>query len=180
MEADWKSEMNQFEQFLAGAHVPAWYGFRAPELGRNPAMYKVLAEKGFIYDASGVRKPTDHPTKDKNGITELALAKIQYAHTTSSVLSMDYNFFVKQSGAKDVAKKGTSEWQKMYDDMLTSYRTYFDTNYNGTHAPVIIGHHFSLWNDGVYFEVMKEFAREVCGLPNVKCVTMREYAETVK
>lgn len=161
-ESEWKSEFDQFKTFLtqSGAlRLPGglFYGYRAPELGRNPAMYKVLAEEGYLYDASGVRKPTDLPTRDANGIWELALGKIPYAHTSSSILSMDYNFYVKQSGARDVAKKGTPEWQKMYDDMLTSYRGYFDMNYNGPHAPVIIGHHFSTWNDGVYWEVMKTF-----------------------
>jgi hypothetical protein len=65
----------------------------------------------------------------------------------------------------------------MYNDTLTSYRNYFKGNFAGTRAPVFIGHHFSRWNDGVYWEVMKTFAREECGKPEVRCVTYRELAD---
>lgn len=62
-------------------------------------------------------------------------------------------------------------------EMLASYRDYFYANYNGSRAPVNIGHHFSEWNDGVYWQTMKDFAEEVCGLPDVRCVTYTGLAD---
>ena len=53
---------------------------------------------------------------------------------------------------------------------------YFAEHYSTNRAPIFIGHHFSQWNDGVYWSVMQDFAREVCGKPEVKCVTFKELA----
>jgi hypothetical protein len=39
---------------------------------------------------------------------------------------------------------------------------------------VHIGHHFSKWNGGAYWGAMQTFAKRVCGLPEVKCVTYGE------
>jgi peptidoglycan/xylan/chitin deacetylase (PgdA/CDA1 family) len=194
-EADWKSELDQFSWLVSNVetnnglvnetperraiNVPEGgiVGFRAPLLGRNDNLYKVLAEEGYRYDTSGVAKPDVWPVKLMSGLWEFPLARINYASSSFKILSMDYNFYFKQSGAKDIARRGSPEWRRMYDDMLTSYRNYFDGNYAKTRAPVFIGHHFSQWNGGVYWEVMKEFARDECGKPEVRCVTYRELAD---
>lgn len=150
-------------------------GFRAPELGVNKDLWPVLKERHFQYDTSLTAKPGSQPTRLANGLWEFPLEKIPFAGSpTSSLLSMDYNFYFKQSQAKDVATKGTPLWDQYYNEVLTSYRDYFNKSYSGNHAPLFIGHHFSLWNDGVYWEAMKTFASEVCGLPNVKCVSYKE------
>ena len=191
---EWMNEMNQFEGFtlhperanpdlekepesrriiaLPGGRM---FGFRAPVLGRNAALYDVLKEKGYLYDASGVGKIGQKPSRLPNGLWSIPLKQIAYGTTTQSILSMDYNFYFKQSAGKDVAIKGSAEWQAMYDAMLTSYRRYFKAEHEGKQAPIVIGHHFSRWNDGVYWEVMKAFAEEVCGLPDVRCTTTANY-----
>lgn len=177
--AEWLSELSQFDHLTKQAgklELPnnAYTGFRAPELGRSLIMTDALKELGYRYDGSNVGKPDQWPSKYPNGLWSIPLAKITFGTTTSPILSMDYNFYMKQSKAKDTAKKGSAEWQLFYDQMMASYRQYFNTNYQGTRAPVIIGHHFSLWNDGVYWDVMKDFATEVCGKPEVHCVTFSE------
>ena len=53
-----------------------------------------------------------------------------------------------------------------------SQRRRFD--YFGNRAPVQLGHHFSKWNGGAYWEAMQTVAKRVCGLPEVKCVTFKE------
>jgi hypothetical protein len=60
--------------------------------------------------------------------------------------------------------------------MIDTYRKYFADNYYGNRAPVHIGHHFSKWNGGAYWNAMKTFAKEVCAKPEVKCVTYKELA----
>ncbi len=176
---DWESELTQFARLTKDAGdlqlpITGYSGFRAPELGRSDAMDTVLKQLGYRYDASRVGKPEAWPGKLPNGLWSIPLAKIPFATSTSGILSMDYNFYLKQSKAKDTAKKGTPEWQRFHDEMLISYQNYFDKNYNGSRAPVSIGHHFSLWNDGVYWEVMKEFAEQNCGKPDVHCVTFTD------
>jgi hypothetical protein len=93
---------------------------------------------------------------------------------------MDYNFYFKQSHAVDTAVRGTPLWNQYYNEVLTSYRDYFKQSYQGNHAPLFIGHHFSLWNDGVYWEAMKTFATEVCGLPDVRCLSYKEVMESLQ
>ena len=156
-------------------------GFRAPELGVNKHLWPVLQDHHFLYDTSLTAKPGSFPTKLANGLWEFPLEKIPFAGSaTSSLLSMDYNFYFKQSKAKDVATKGTPLWNQYEQEVLTSYRDYFQKSYTGNHAPLFIGHHFSLWNDGVYWEAMKTFASEVCGLPDVKCVSYKEAMEDLQ
>lgn len=154
-------------------------GFRAPELGVNANLWPVLQAHHFQYDTSLTGKPGTEPTKLTNGLWEFPLERIRFAGSpTSSLLSMDYNFYFKQSGAKELAKKGTPLWDQYYQEVLTSYRDYFQKSYQGNRAPLYIGHHFSLWNDGVYWEALKTFARETCGQPQVRCVSYKEVMQS--
>lgn len=150
-------------------------GFRAPELGVNTNLWPALQKYGLRYDTSLTGKPGTWPAKLPSGLWEFPLQKIPFAgSTTSSVLSMDYNFYFKQSKAIDNAKRDTPLWSEYYTQALTSYRDYFEKSYKGNRAPIYIGHHFSLWNDGVYWDALKQFAYETCGRPEVKCVTFKE------
>jgi hypothetical protein len=156
-------------------------GFRAPELGVNKAIWPVLQKYQFQYDTSLTAKPGAWPTKLASGLWEFPLTKIPFAgSSTSSLLSMDYNFFFKQSQAKEQAVRGTPLWDQYYTETLTSYRDYFKQSFEGNRAPIFIGHHFSLWNDGVYWEAMKTFATEVCGRPTVQCVSYKEVMGALK
>jgi hypothetical protein len=86
---------------------------------------------------------------------------------------MDYNFYANQSrGIDDKANKDFYREQ-----MLSSYLEYFNSNYYGNRAPIHIGHHFSKWNGGAYWEAMKSFASQVCRKPEVRCVTYAEYVK---
>jgi hypothetical protein len=57
------------------------------------------------------------------------------------------------------------------EQTLATYLKYFKTNYAGNRAPLHIGHHFADMQGGAYNEALKSFARAVCGLPEVRCVT---------
>ncbi|HYF04720.1 MAG TPA: hypothetical protein VEA59_00965 [Patescibacteria group bacterium] len=149
-------------------------GYRAPELAKNSAMYEVLKKFNFAYDTSGTGKPEVWPQKRADGLWEFPLALIPYADTNSLILSMDYNFYYKQSKAKDVTKKGDELWNDFFEKTYSSYLNYFTSNYKGTRAPVYIGSHFSTWNDGVYWEAMKQFTKDVCDKPDVRCGSFRE------
>ena len=197
---EWLQESNSFDSIVNNVQknnpdvtIQPWAfnisevkGFRAPELGVNNDLYKVLSDKKYLYDASGIRLPSKYPFRDKGGVWHIGLGiiKMKDLHSGLSdnggshyVLSMDYNFWMLQSHVKNVAKKGTPLWDNFYSEVKDAYVDYFNNNYEGNHAPVVIGHHFSSWNDGVYWEAMKSFAEDVCGRPKVKCVTFREYTD---
>ena len=61
--------------------------------------------------------------------------------------------------------------------MLDSYLNYFRANYTGNRAPIHIGHHFTDYQNGAYRDALKIFARAVCGLPEVRCVTYKTLAD---
>ena len=171
-EGKWRDEFNLFNKISPVKTI----GFRSPLLSRNNNLYKVLPKLGYKYDSSGVGKMGDWPVKDKYGTWIIPLVTMSLPRG-GSTLSMDYNVYLSQTGAKDILKAGTPEWNKNYLQTLGAFTNYFNKNYNGSRAPVVIGNHFSLWNDGLYFEALKTFANNVCGLPEVKCGTFGELVE---
>jgi hypothetical protein len=191
----WHSEFNQFNNLIFNAYqnngienhtrYSSGYpfrqadivGFRAPALDTSPAMFQTLVDFNFTYDTSGLKscaeEPTKWPSKNNLGTWVFPLGYIQLAGTNKSIASMDYNFYFVQSHEKD----DSANKDKYRDQMYDSYMKYFNDNYYGNRAPVNIGHHFSKWNGGAYWEAMQHFASEVCGKPEVRCVTYSQYVD---
>jgi hypothetical protein len=188
-EEEWKKEFTSFQNLISDVSknnsnvlIPdisflrdGVVGFRAPELGVNNSMYKTLKDFNFTYDTSGIGRPDAHPTKDEYGIWHIPLNTIEIGEWNTPAISMDYSLWILQSNGTEEAIRGTEIWNKYFNDVKNSYLEYFERNYANKRAPVVIGNHFSLWNDGVYWEAMKSFAEEVCGRPEVYCVTFKEY-----
>jgi hypothetical protein len=202
---EWMGQFDLFDKIVSRAEsMNAAYhidvpledivGFRAPDLSVNQEMYRALAAKHFLYDASKAGGGHSFPYKDQNGLWQLSLPTITvgpaYKHKGSKnpyqdrVLAMDYNLFLHDTKGKDLAKKETALWQTIHDQTLAALMNDFDEQYYkdgktgvpGRRAPVYFASHFSTWNDGVYWEAMKDFAREVCGKPEVYCITYRDLA----
>lgn len=185
-QADWLSEIDQFYSLLnqsaslsgiPSANFPGIdkiKGIRAPNLSKNNSFYTALNLKSYTYDTSVVAKIDAEPYKIGN-LWEVPLKNIPLSGTKDTIISMDYNFWSRQTGAEDKVKKDTQEYSKLKEQVVSSYLNYFQSQYRGSRSPVVIGHHFSLWNDGLYFDAIKDFATQVCGLPEVRCVTFSEY-----
>lgn len=176
-EQDWKSEFDQFDKIVfEGAGVPSLsfgardsVGFRAPQLGHSQGLWPVLRAKSYAYDTSK-SGPSNYWPEENNGLWNFPLAELRIVGSNKKTLSMDYNFYVADSqGNPDPANKAVYKKQ-----MVDTYVKYFESNYFGNRGPVHIGHHFSKWNGGAYWEAMQAFARRVCGLPEVKCGTYKE------
>lgn len=184
--AAWNAEFNSFDNLLGNvarnnelaagegfALTPKdIVGFRAPYLAHSPGLYGALAERGFRYDTSGTMPAKTWPEK-RDGVWRFNLAEIKLAGSGRATLSMDYNFLVAQSGTAPIASRRAQFRQQMLD----SYLSYFRANYTGNRAPIHIGHHFTDYQNGAYREALKSFARMVCGLPEVRCVTYRTLAD---
>ena len=190
-EAEWKIEFDSFQNLIDNVQknnpnvlIPdiSFFkkdisGFRAPDLSVNDNLYKTLKALNFTYDSSGVALPDIQPKKDKYDIWHIPLNTIEIGEFNRSAISMDYSLWILQSSGKEEAVKGTELWNKYFNDVKNAYLVYFERNYKNNRAPVVIGNHFSLWNDGVYWEAMKSFAEDVCGKPEVYCVTFKEYVK---
>lgn len=183
-EADWKKEFEYFDKFIFDAYQlngltgrlafdrSAIQGFRAPELGISPGLFKTLEKEGFRYDTSRSNQANYWPQK-QNGVWNFPLASITTALTKQSLLSMDYNFYYLHSKAKP----NPSQAKRYEEDMFKTYLNYFESNYKGNRAPIHIGHHFSAWNNGAYWNALFQFAEAVCGQPEVQCITYSELAD---
>lgn len=176
-------------------------GFRAPVLGYNKSLFKVMKNFKFKYDTSLQDQMTYWPARAREGHWNYPLAILPIPGTGKSVTSMDYNFCVADT-AYLVAKDPSLRKMRVYNErkkahvtpntgecinvispeqkaeikakMLNVYRNYFNNNYYGNRAPMHIGHHFSSWMSGAYYEAFFEFANEVCGKPEVRCGTYKD------
>ncbi len=185
-QADWKSEFDQFDKLIfqgVGGVRPGLtfnpldsVGFRAPQLGhRTEMLYPVMAAHNYEYDTSKSAAANYWP-QQISGVWNFPLAQLRIVGSGKRTLSMDYNFYVADSGG--TANSANKETYKR--QMIDTYQAYFEGNYFGNRAPVHIGHHFSKWNGGAYWEAMQTFAKRVCGLPEVKCGTYKELLAFVK
>jgi len=147
-------------------------GFRAPYLAKGAGLYGALKANGFRYDTSGVGYADAWPERI-DGIWRFNLAMLKVQGSGRNTLSMDYNFFMAQS-------RGTNDprrYELAREQTLQTYLAYFKSNYTGNRAPLHIGHHFMGYQHGAYNDALKSFARAVCGLPEVRCVTYLKLAD---
>jgi hypothetical protein len=190
-EEDWTSEFNQFNNMLFNVYEInktdskgfVWnfkkediIGFRAPLLATTDGLWPTLQKFNYRYDTSKSSSPTYWPQKMSWGGWNFPLGQIKIAGSTKSTLTMDYNWMCFQSACTTKPDLTDDEATKFKNQVLESYKYYFNVNYFGNRAPIHIGHHFSQWNKGAYWNAMKEFAQFTCSRPDVRCVTYKEYA----
>jgi peptidoglycan/xylan/chitin deacetylase (PgdA/CDA1 family) len=176
---DWEKEFESFNAILAplGLKQKEIIGFRAPYLSVNPALFKALGEMHFRYDTSDVSKKDEWPIKDKNGVWHIPLGMMKLEYSRQETISMDYSLWMAQSKVEERAKKGTELWNTYHKELVDGYMHYFKSHYDGKRSPVVVGDHFGEWNDDVYWEALKAFATQVCGLPDVYCSTYKEFVD---
>ncbi|MEO5760442.1 MAG: polysaccharide deacetylase [Mesorhizobium sp.] len=184
--ADWLNEFRAFEHILDNAYAingiepepKSWHdlahkmvvGFRAPYLSASPALYEALPAAGFLFDASGVsRGPVKPPTS--NGIARFSLPQIPEGPASRPVIAMDYNLYVRHSGGFERPSKANEFESRTYD----AFRNAFDAQYSGKRIPLELGFHFTLMNDGAYWNALERFAGEVCVKADVECISFRDY-----
>lgn len=128
-------------------------GYRAPQLARNDAMFKVLKEMGYLYDTTLILAPS--PPGMFGGLHQFALMKYPGAAT----IPMDYNYFVLKDGSGNpLDPDGKLMEQDYRASLVTAYAAKDRVAWN-------IGHHLRLYSRGAYFETFKRvfrFAAEGC------------------
>jgi peptidoglycan/xylan/chitin deacetylase (PgdA/CDA1 family) len=178
--ADWTSEFDQFDDILArgweinGLPAPAGWaemakhgirGFRAPYLSQGKALAATLAERGYEFNASAVTKGPQLPERHGK-LAEFGLPMIPEGPSERRIISMDYNLFVRHSGAKERPDEADAFAERTYE----AFAHAFEAEYHGERRPVQMGFHFVLMNGGAYWTALERFAREFCVKADVKCV----------
>lgn len=122
-------------------------GFRAPQLARNDAMFKVLGEMKYVYDTSLVLGP--QAPGMFGGLQQFALMKYPSAKT----IPMDYNYLVlKDMNGMPLDPDGKVMEADYRASLVEAYATKGRIAWN-------VGHHLRLYSDGAYFETFKKFFR---------------------
>jgi hypothetical protein len=183
--ADWTSELDQFFTFLHdwrtnadaldAAPLPFGdseiVGERTPCLeGLRSAFLPALAARGFKYDTSG-DGDLRWPHKFSNGMWDIPMQELRMAGTNTSVLSMDYNFFLAQSGGREMGGPLGDGWERQ---TLQTYQNAYKAVFNGNRAPLILGDHFDRFNDGIYLNALTSFLQDTCHNPQTRCVSFAQ------
>jgi hypothetical protein len=176
--ADWSSELAQFFRFWRShpeLTVPASSvrGGRTPCLeGKPDQLRPALEAAGFGYDSSGGSNGIAWPRKDRWGLWQFPLAYVPLAgrSTRPGVVSMDYNFWVKQTGSPP----STGDTAADSDQVLRTYRAMYRATYSGNRAPLVLGNHFNSWNGNAYTTALATFVEETCRRPETRCVPYRD------
>jgi peptidoglycan/xylan/chitin deacetylase (PgdA/CDA1 family) len=175
--ADWSRELDQFDRLLF--RMPGALPFGPREIvgertpclqGRLPVLYRVLARRGFRYDASALAPLGSWPRR-RLGIWSVPLLEVPFPGHSYRVVSMDYNLFANQTGG--VSGSRSLEPRIERETYLTLRRA-FRTSYRGNRAPFVYASHFETWNHWAYDRALTRFLLETCGLPDARCVSYRE------
>lgn len=159
-------------------------GFRAPLLaGQVSITSQVLTNFKYTYDASQVLRGK-WPYKHTPELWNMGLSRIALAGTTRETVAMDYNILYGQCNGvfnpndagqcNEIDEKLLDYYEKQ---TYLSYVQAFLKDYYGNRMPLSIGHHFSLWNKGIYWKALQRFIRDVCTLPEVECVSHGQMIE---
>lgn len=181
--AEWQEEFAAFTRLLRDAwrvndldgEPEGWRGFaetevtgfRAPYLSTGAALDAALANAGFSYDASRVSRGPAAPATGR--INSFALPMIPEGPAGKPVIAMDYNLYVRHSGGFERPSEAPAFEQRSFDAFMAA----FEAERSGRRVPLQLGFHFTLMNDGAYWNALERFARAVCTMPDVRCVSYR-------
>jgi len=184
--ADWLNEFASFKRIMTDAYAvngikgePAdWkdfaetavVGFRAPYLSTSASLYGALQTAGFRYDASGLSKGPAEPHAE-GGVERFSLPQIPEGPKARRVIAMDYNLYVRHSGGFERPDEAAAFQERSYE----AFKAAFDAQYHGGRAPLQLGFHFTLMNDGAYWRALERFAGEVCVMKDVVCTSYADY-----
>ncbi|GHH39412.1 hypothetical protein [Streptomyces candidus] len=184
---EWKSEILQAKAFVKNwksnaalksvKPLPFDYeteliGARTPCLEGRKNFMRAASEMGFRYDTSGVN---DQIWPQKQGkLWDLSMQLVPIPGRAFQTLSMDYNFYMNQSGAARGDESKHEYWGNQMRDGLVQA---FERSYRGNRAPLIIGNHFESWNGGTYMRAIEDTIKTVCTQQEVRCVSFRQLAD---
>lgn len=173
--AAWNSELDQFFTFLKeidgkGLKITPDMikGGRTPCLEGNwDQLFPSMKSHGFVYDTSHVSYGVTWPTVDR-GLWEFPLPEVRVPALDKNVVMMDFNFWYLLDGAKEGDDSRAPEFTPI---VLDTYRSVYQTVFNGNRAPMVIANHFNDWAGGAFSGAVEQFMSETCAKPETACAT---------
>jgi peptidoglycan/xylan/chitin deacetylase (PgdA/CDA1 family) len=190
--ADWTAEFDTFHKVLADAwktngaaseEPEGWRdfaahgvtGFRAPYFSTSAGMVEAEKAAGIRYDASLVTKGPSMP-EDKDELIRFGLPLIPEGPAGRPIIGMDYNLFIRHSAGIDNPSRSVEFEERAY----TAFRAAFDRQYDGDRIPLQLGFHFVEMNGGAYWRAMERLVSDVCGRPDVACVSYSQAVTLIR
>lgn len=178
----WEHEIADHERILDLAGLPRPVGFRAPFLSVNEAMYEVLADHGYRYDASrsanSRRWPIRHPVSGTPGaggrqradLWLFGIPSVTIPGRERPALLYDLNMETRLRSAALASGRSTEQdvTAFMNEAFERAVEAEFRRRYRTGRAPLLISGH------GGFLDAISRFMRRVCFMDHVHCATFRD------
>ncbi|WP_052397787.1 hypothetical protein [Streptomyces sp. NRRL F-5123] len=189
--AEWGAEIRQAGEFtrqwktntglVASDPLPFDYakavvGGRPPCLTDPAGLPAAAAAAGFRYLADPTPQPQVWPARS-GGLWRFPLQEVPVPGRDTETPASDQGFLSVQSGtpvagAQDPQRNAA--WQEqMHDGLMAG----FERAYQGNRAPLVVASRLESWNGGAYLKAVEDTVRDVCGKPDVRCVSFEQLAD---
>ncbi|MEU4765578.1 polysaccharide deacetylase [Actinosynnema sp. NPDC023794] len=173
----WNRELDQFFAIVEKARQR---GFKldpaAVRGGRTPCLegqwgqaFPAMLGHGLAYDTSHVSLGVVWPFVHE-GLWEFPMPEVRVPALGKQVVMMDFNLWFALNGAKEEPDKA-GDYTRI---VLDTYRSVYQSAFNGNRAPIVIGNHFNEWAGGAFSNAVEGFLGEVCVKPETVCATYTE------
>ncbi|NUS15290.1 MAG: hypothetical protein HOY69_28490, partial [Streptomyces sp.] len=151
-------------------------GGRPPCLTDPPGLPAAAEAAGFRYLADPTPQPQVWPAKTGD-MWRFPLQEVPVPGRDTETPASDQGFLSVQSGTPVTGvpdPQQNATWgRQMRDGLLAG----FDRAYDGNRAPLVVAGHLESWNGGTYLRAVEDTVRDVCGKPEVRCVSFRQLAD---
>lgn len=197
-EQAWHDELERMEQFLQLAGVPhEGLGFRAPGLRTNPALFRVLRDRGYRYDASVLESPFGGPvSRDHRNVVwphtlheghrqscgflphnvcaEVPKPRLwtfpKYIHTSRNSTAANPVWLGSYDLGDPIYSGQYPGWQG--DGLRLVFDHTFDVRYRGNRAPYTMFMHAASLVQNARRAVVRQSMQDMLAKPDVWFITM--------
>ncbi|MFI0717466.1 hypothetical protein [Streptomyces sp. NPDC021224] len=157
-------------------YAKAVVGGRPPCLSDPAGLPAAAVAAGFRYLADPTPQPQVWPAKS-GGLWRFPLQEVPVPGRDTETPASDQGFLSVQSGTPVAGAQdpqANSAWQEqMHDGLMAG----FTRAYEGNRAPLVVASHLESWNGGAYLKAVEDTVRDVCGKPDVRCVSFKQLAD---
>ncbi|MFI0897174.1 hypothetical protein [Streptomyces sp. NPDC020983] len=157
-------------------YAKAVVGGRPPCLTDPAGLPAAAVAAGFRYLADPTPQPQVWPTRS-GGLWRFPLQEVPVPGRDTETPASDQGFLSVQSGTPVAGAQDPQQnavWQEqMHDGLMAG----FERAYRGNRAPLVVASHLESWNGGAYLKAVEDTVRDVCGRPDVRCVSFKQLAD---
>ncbi|WP_240970497.1 polysaccharide deacetylase family protein [Actinacidiphila epipremni] len=151
-------------------------GGRPPCLSDPAGLPAAAKAAGFRYLADPTAQPQVWPSQ-VDGLWHFPEQEVPVPGRDVETPASDQGFLSVQSGTPATGAQDPEQnaaWSRqMHDGLIAG----FQRAYDGNRAPLVVAGHLESWNGSAYLKAVEDTVREVCGKPDVRCVSFKQLAD---